>query len=182
MEVIIIHPYTEACQGHLPKNFLPANLSSLPSYKRPGISALTYYQKYLLPAPDQDVFRPEHSTTSALLQLTTDITMGFNQRKPPDRIICVAVDLSTASDTVCHTNLLSNINRSQFPPVTARWFPCYLRGRQANTCFRGVKQRLRKSPPASPKAPRCHHRYSAFTLLTCRDQPIQLSGSVTLMT
>ena len=31
--------------------------------------------------------------TSALLQLTTDIAMGFNQRKPPDRTVCVAVDL-----------------------------------------------------------------------------------------
>ena len=39
---------------------------------------------YLQPAPDQHGFRPDHSTTSALLQLTTDIAMGFNQRKPPD--------------------------------------------------------------------------------------------------
>ena len=49
--------------------------------------------KYLQPAPDQHSFRPDHSTTSALLQMTTDITMGFNQRKPPYRTICVAVDL-----------------------------------------------------------------------------------------
>ena len=48
--------------------------------------------KYLQPAPDQHGFRPDHSTTSALLQMTTDIAMGFNQRKPPDRTICVAVD------------------------------------------------------------------------------------------
>ena len=39
--------------------------------------------KYLQPAPDQHGFRPDHSTTSALLQMTTDIAMGFNQRKPP---------------------------------------------------------------------------------------------------
>ena len=38
--------------------------------------------KYLQPAPDQHGFRPDHSTTSALLQMTTDITMVFNQRKP----------------------------------------------------------------------------------------------------
>ena len=48
--------------------------------------------KYLQPAPDQHGFRPDHPTTSALLQMTTDIAMGFNQRKPPDRTICVAVD------------------------------------------------------------------------------------------
>ena len=66
--------------------------------------------KYLQHAPDQHGFRPDHSTTSALLQMTTDITMGFNQRKPPDRKICIAVDLSAA---VCHNNLRSKINRSQ---------------------------------------------------------------------
>ena len=107
--------------------------------------------KYLQPAPDQHGFRPDHSTTSALLQMTTDIAMGFNQRKPPDRTICVAVDLSAAFDTVCHNNLLSKINRSQLPPATARWLSCYLRGRQAKTCFRGVKSTSRKVNTGVPQ-------------------------------
>ena len=63
--------------------------------------------KYIIPAQDQHGFRREHSTTSALLQLTTDVAVGYNQRKPPDRIVCVAVDLSAAFDTVSHNNLLS---------------------------------------------------------------------------
>ena len=91
--------------------------------------------KYLIPAQDQHGFRREHSTTSDLLQLTTNVAVGFNQRKPPDRTVCVAVDLSAVFDTVCHNNLLSKINRSQFPPATARWLSCYLRGRQAKTIF-----------------------------------------------
>ena len=76
--------------------------------------------KYLQPAPDQNGFRPDHPTTSALLQMTIDIAMGFNQRNPPDRTICVAVDLSTAFDTVCHNNLLSKINRTQLSQATVR--------------------------------------------------------------
>ena len=56
--------------------------------------------KYILPAQDQHGFRCEHSTTLALLQLTTDIAMGFNQRKPPDRTVCVAVDLSVVFDSL----------------------------------------------------------------------------------
>ena len=68
--------------------------------------------KYLQPAPDPHGFRPDHSTPSALLQMTTDIAIGFNQRKPLYRTICVAVDLSDAFDTVCDKNLLSKINRS----------------------------------------------------------------------
>ena len=44
--------------------------------------SLPTINKYLQPAPDQHGFRPDHSTTSALLQMTTYIAMGFNQRKP----------------------------------------------------------------------------------------------------
>ena len=62
---------------------------------------------YLIPAQDQHGFKRENSTTSALLQLTADVAVGFNQRKPTDRTVCVAVDLSAAFDTVCHNNLLS---------------------------------------------------------------------------
>ena len=109
--------------------------------------------KYLQPAPDQHGFRPDHSTTSALMQMTTDIATGFNQRKPPDQTICVAVDLSAAFDTVCHNNLLSKI-KSQLPPTTARWLSCYLRGRQAKTCFRGVKSTSRKANTGVPQGSR----------------------------
>ena len=45
--------------------------------------------EFLSPAKDQHGFRPRHSTTYALLQLTTDIETGFNQRKPPHRTVCV---------------------------------------------------------------------------------------------
>ena len=119
-----------------------------PAAKVPETLILPTINKYLLPAPDQHGFRREHSTTSALLQLTTDIAMGFNQRKPPDRTVCVAVDLSTAFDTVCHNKLLSKINRSHLPK---RWLSCYLRGRQAKTCFRGVKSLSRKVNTGVPQ-------------------------------
>ena len=107
--------------------------------------------KYLQPAPDQHGFIQEHSTTSSMLQLTTDIAMGFNQRKPPDRTVCVAVDLTAAFDTVCHNKLLSKINRSPLPPATSRWLSSYLRGRQAKTCFRGVKSSSRKVHAGVPQ-------------------------------
>ena len=98
---------------------------------------------HLLPSPDQHGFRPAHSTTSALLQLTTDIATGFNQRKPPDRTVCVAVDLTAAFDTVCHNTLISKIARSTLPSPTTRWLSCYLRGRQERTSCRGVKSSAR---------------------------------------
>ena len=149
MEVFIDHPNTETGQGHLRRNFVSAYLASLPATKGLESRILPTIHKYLQPAPDQHGFRSDHSTSSALLQMTTDIAMGFNQKKPPDRTICVAVDLSAAFDTVCRDNLLSKINRSQLPPATARWLSCYLRGRQDKTCFRGVKSTSRKVPQGS---------------------------------
>ena len=52
---------------------------------------LTTVNTHLVPASDQHGFRTGHSTTSALLQLTSDVATGFNQRKPPHRTVCVAV-------------------------------------------------------------------------------------------
>ena len=125
--------------------------------------------KYLIPAQDQHGFRREHSTTSVLLQLTTDVAVGFNQRKPPDRTVCVAVDLSAAFDTVCHNNLLSKINRSQLPPAPARWHSCYLRGRQAKTCFRGVKSTSRKVNTGVPQGSKLSQSLFSFYIA---DMPI----------
>ena len=151
MEVVINHPYTETGQdtsqgtSYRPISLICPAANVLESLFLPTIN------KYIFSAQGQHGFRREHSTTSALLQLTTDVAVGFNHRKPPDRIVCLAVDLSVAIDTVCHNNLLSKINRSQLPPATARWLSCYLRGRQAKTCFRGVKSTSRKVNTGVPQ-------------------------------
>ena len=44
--------------------------------------------EFLSLAKNQHGFRPRHSTTSSLLQLTTDIETCFNQRKPPHHTVC----------------------------------------------------------------------------------------------
>ena len=84
---------------------------------------------HLLPSADQHGFRPGHSITSALLQLTSDIATGFNQRKPPHRTVCVAVDLTAAFNTVNHNVLLSKFARLTLPEATCRWLSNYFRGR-----------------------------------------------------
>ena len=98
---------------------------------------------HLLPSADEHGFRPGNSTTSALLQLTSDIATGFNQRKPPHRTVCVGVDLTAAFDTVNHNVLLSKIVRSTLPEATCRWLSNYLRGRQSVTSCRCVKSKTR---------------------------------------
>ena len=107
--------------------------------------------KYLQPAPDQHGFRIDHSTTSALLQMTTDIAMGFNQRKPPDRTICEAVDLSAVFYTVCLNNLLSKINRLQLPPPRPQrdGYHVILEEDKPRLASEVLNRRLEKSTPAS---------------------------------
>ena len=104
---------------------------------------LTTVNTHLLPASDQHGFRTGHSTTSALLQLTSDVATGFNQRKPPHRTVCVAVDLTAAFDTVNHNALLSKIARSTLPEATCRWLSNYIIGRQSVTSSRGVTSKAR---------------------------------------
>ena len=137
----------DTCQG---TSYWPISLLC-PAAKVLDSLLLPTVNKYLLPAQDQHGFRREHSTTSALLQLTTASAVGFDQRKPPYRTVCVVVDLSAAFDTVCYNHLLSKINRSQLPPATTRRLSCYLRGRQAKTCFRGVKSTSRKVNTGVPQ-------------------------------
>ena len=76
--------------------------------------------EFLSPATDQHGFRPRHSTTSSLLQLTTDIETGFNQPKPPHRTVCVAIDLTAAFDTASHDALICKIAVSSLPPAITR--------------------------------------------------------------
>ena len=96
--------------------------------------------EFISPAKDQHDFRPRHSTTSTLLQLTTDIETDFTQQKPPHRTVCVAIDLTAAFHTVSHNTLIAG---SSLPPAITRWLFCYLRGRQAATSFRGTKSSTR---------------------------------------
>ena len=56
---------------------------------------LPSFNEFLSPAKDQHGFRTRHSTTSALLQLPTDIETCFNQRKPHHRTVCVAIGLDS---------------------------------------------------------------------------------------
>ena len=77
---------------------------------------LPFINEFLSPAKDQHGFRPRHSTSSALLQLTTDIETCFNQQTPPHRTMCVIIDLTAAFDTVSHDTLISKIVGSSLPP------------------------------------------------------------------
>ena len=80
-----------------------------PAAKVPEALILPSINEFLSPAKDQHGFRPRHSTTSALLQLTTDIETGFNPSKSSHRTVCVAINLTAAFDTVSRNILISRL-------------------------------------------------------------------------
>ena len=98
-------PGKESSQG---TSYRPISLLC-PAAKVLEALILPSINEVLSPAKDRHGFGPRHSTTSALLQLTTDIKTGFNQREPPHRTVCVAIDLTAAFDTVAHDTLISKI-------------------------------------------------------------------------
>ena len=126
---------------------------------------LPLINEFLSPAKDQCGFRPRHSTTSALPQLTTDIETGFNQRKSPHRTVCVTIDLTAAFDTASHDTLIYKIVGSSLPPAITRWLSCYLRGRQSTTSFRSTKSSTRMArtgvPQGSKLSPSLFNYYMA---------------------
>ena len=117
----ILKPGKDSSQG---TSYRPISLLC-PAVKVLEALILPSINEFIPPAKDQHGIRPRHTTTSALLQLTTDIETGFNQRKPP------------------HRTVISMIAGSSLPPAITRWLSCYMRGRQAATSFRGTKSNTR---------------------------------------
>ena len=111
--ILIPKPGKDSSQG---TSYRPISLLC-PAAKVLEALILPSINEFLSPAKYQHGFRPSHSTTSALLQLTTDIETGFDQRKPPHRMGCVAIDLTAAFDTVSHDTLISKIVGSSLPPA-----------------------------------------------------------------
>ena len=97
----------------------------------------------LPPAEHQHGFRPNHSTVTALLHLSKSVASGFNKRRPPDRTVAVALDLSKAFDMVDINTLLQLLTNSPLHPGIVRWLASYLKGRQSRVLFRGKTSSIR---------------------------------------
>ena len=140
LEDLISHSDSQARHGLVARHLLHTHLAAMPSGQGPRDAHLTLYQRIfshqLMINMASD---PGHSTTYALLQLTTDIETSLNHLTVP----CVAIDLTSAFDTVSHDTLISKIAGSSLPPAITRWLSCYPRGKQAASSFRGIKSSTR---------------------------------------
>ena len=83
----------------------------------------------------QSGFRPQHSTTTALLNLTDNWLSSFDEGKV---VIAIMLDLKKAFDTVDFQLLLQKLrNQYGVDELTLRWFTSYLNGRTQATCVNG---------------------------------------------
>src|SRR6476661_4492219 len=89
---------------------------------------LSYITANIPNNPHQHGFKTHHSTSTALHQLTNQITQGFNKPQPPDRTIVVSLDLSKTFDTVNILSLIHKLHQTNIPPTIIKYIANYIKG------------------------------------------------------
>uniref|UniRef100_A0A8C5PV77 Reverse transcriptase domain-containing protein n=1 Tax=Leptobrachium leishanense TaxID=445787 RepID=A0A8C5PV77_9ANUR len=93
-----------------------------------------YYQYWNYLTPDQSGFRPNHSTTTALLKVCNDIQIGMEQGNLTGAIF---LDFAMAFDTVDHGILLEKLKNSGIGDRTLTWFQSYVSDRSQYVSISG---------------------------------------------
>ena len=86
----------------------------------------TYLTDHDLLNSNQSGFRSKHSTTTALLKISTDIIDSIDRG---DATILTLLDYSKAFDTINHNLLLSKLTSLGFMDQSIKWFKSYLNNR-----------------------------------------------------
>ena len=131
-QAIIIALLKAGKPASLGTSYRPISLLS-PTAKVLERFLLTIFNEHLHTVPTQHGFRPQRSTTTALLPIAHSIFSGFNQRKPPRRTVSLAIDFSKAFD---YDLLLERLMETTLPSNVLRWLWCYLHGRSASCQYR----------------------------------------------
>ena len=112
---------------------------------------LPYINEAIPLADHQHGFRKGRSTITALHTISEHITTGLNVKKPVNRTVSVAIDLSKAFDTVDHGQLLKDIYELQLNEHIKRFLNAYLNGRQTYVEFRGSRSKFRQMNQGVPQ-------------------------------
>ena len=94
-----------------PSSYRPITLLCTPS-KIMELLVLNLISPYIPLAQSQHGFRPLHSTSTLLTNLTQQITDGINQLKP-QRTLLTTIDISKAFDAMPRRNLINKINQTK---------------------------------------------------------------------
>ena len=84
----------------------------------------------------QHGFKSNHSTSTARHNINNTIATCFNQNKPPERTITVALDMSKAFVTVNIHTLTHKLHQTNIPHTIVKYIANYIKCRKAYTTFR----------------------------------------------
>ena len=84
-------------------------------------------------------FRPNHSTTHAITEFTTNVLNSMDQG---EHCLSVFLDLSKALDTINHNLLLRKLRHYGIRGKALEWFGSYLINRQQYVSYKGVHSKL----------------------------------------
>ena len=105
---------------------------------------LARVEQYLPKKKYQHGYKAKHSTTTALHKISQTIADGFNKKRPPQRTIMIAVDMSRAFDVINHHLLINKlINQTNTPNIFKKYLANYIQGRKAFTMWNNTKSKQR---------------------------------------
>ena len=103
------------------------------SRKKPSTEwYMTDLQTHNILSVHQSVFRPLHSTTTSLTDITNTVLQNIEKGKLTGLAF---LDLTKAFDTPDHDLLLNKLSDYGLTPSTVHWFRAYLTGRTQSVCI-----------------------------------------------
>ena len=132
-----------------PSSYRPVTLLCTPSKILEHL-ILNLISPHIPLAQSQHGFRPLHSTSTLLTNLTQQISDGINSRKP-QRTLLTTIDISKAFDAIPRYTLIYKIYNTDMANNAKRWLANYLAGRQGYVSFQNELSRIRNFPNGVPQ-------------------------------
>ena len=89
----------------------------------------------------QHGFKHKHSTHTALHNICHQIARGFNNPRPPQRIVAVALDMSKALIVNIH-KLIHKLTLTNIPKIINEFITNYIKGQQACIQYDSISDNL----------------------------------------
>ena len=93
----------------------------------------------------------KHSTHTVLHSICLQITKGFNNPRPPQRTVAVALDISKIFNTVNIQTLVHKLTLTNIPNIIIFFTANYVKGRQACTQCNGTLLKLKRINTGVPQ-------------------------------
>ena len=130
-------PKKTSVDKNVMENFRPvSNLSFISKWtERVVLKRLTdHIMRNNRPIHEQflSVYKPNHSTETALMRVHNDILMSLDNKRG---VVLIMLDLSAEFDTVDHSLLLGRMRSAGVIGIAHQWFASYLTSRTQSVCL-----------------------------------------------